>query len=235
MKATPNRIIKESICTSETVDQMSWFEEAFFYRLIVNCDDFGRFDARPAVLKARLFPLKERVTIKEVSNALTRLAELGIVRLYVCDSKPYLYLPTWSVHQSPRAKASKFPAPEDGEEQHACTCKQMHADAPDIRYSRTDIREPIFDTRESGEKTRARRFTPPTLAEVQSYVAERHSPVDPQGFIDFYASKGWMVGKTPMKDWKAACRNAEKWERWSRNSAGSGNVFAEIAREEGLF
>ena len=63
---------------------------------------------------------------------------------------------------------------------------------------------------------RAKRFTPPTLAEVQSYVAERHSPVDPQEFIDFYESKGWMVGKTPMKDWKAACRNAEKWERWAK-------------------
>lgn len=61
-----------------------------------------------------------------------------------------------------------------------------------------------------------KRFVPPTLAEVQSYVAERQSPVDPQGFIDFYASKGWMIGKTPMKDWKAACRNAETWERWSR-------------------
>lgn len=61
-----------------------------------------------------------------------------------------------------------------------------------------------------------KRFVPPTLAEVQSYVAERQSPVDPQGFIDFYASNGWMVGKTPMKDWKAACRNAETWERWSR-------------------
>ena len=45
-------------------------------------------------------------------------------------------------------------------------------------------------------------------------MAERHSAVDPQGFIDFYEAKGWMVGKTPMKDWKAACRNAEKWERW---------------------
>lgn len=64
-----------------------------------------------------------------------------------------------------------------------------------------------------------KRFVPPTLAEVQSYVAERQSPVDPQGFIDFYASKGWMVGKTPMKDWKAACRNAETWERWSRTEA----------------
>ena len=67
-----------------------------------------------------------------------------------------------------------------------------------------------------GDISRAKRFTPPTLAEVQSYVAERHSAVDPQEFIDFYESKGWMVGKTPMKDWKAACRNAEKWDRWER-------------------
>lgn len=65
---------------------------------------------------------------------------------------------------------------------------------------------------------RAKRFTPPTLAEVQSYVAERHSPVDPQEFIDFYESKGWMVGKTAMKNWKAACRNAEKWERWAKTA-----------------
>ena len=63
---------------------------------------------------------------------------------------------------------------------------------------------------------RAPRFTPPTLAEVQSYVAERHSAVDPQGFIDFYAAKGWLVGKSPMRDWKAACRNAESWERWAK-------------------
>lgn len=69
--------------------------------------------------------------------------------------------------------------------------------------------------KKAGKPPRSR-FTPPTLAEVQSYVAERHSPVDPQEFIDFYAAKGWMVGKTPMKDWKAACRNAEKWDRWSK-------------------
>lgn len=84
---------------------------------------------------------------------------------------------------------------------------------------------------------RAKRFTPPTLAEVQSYVAERHSPVDPQEFIDFYASKGWMVGKTPMKDWKAACRNAEKWERFAKKAPQNkpfvgGDVFAEMLEEE---
>ncbi len=68
---------------------------------------------------------------------------------------------------------------------------------------------------------RASRFTPPTLAEVQAYVSERQSPVDPQGFLDFYAANGWMVGKTPMKDWKAACRNAESWERWTKQPGGN--------------
>lgn len=65
---------------------------------------------------------------------------------------------------------------------------------------------------------RAKRFTPPTLEEVTAYIAERHSPVDPQGFIDFYEAKGWKVGKTVMKDWRAACRNAEHWERWGRKT-----------------
>lgn len=66
---------------------------------------------------------------------------------------------------------------------------------------------------------RTAQFTPPTLEEVKAYIAERKSPVDPQEFIDFYASKGWMVGKNKMKDWKAACRRAEKWDRWSKRSS----------------
>ncbi|MCI8594923.1 MAG: hypothetical protein HFF09_06670 [Oscillospiraceae bacterium] len=65
-------------------------------------------------------------------------------------------------------------------------------------------------------RARGARFVPPTLDEVRAYVAERKSPVDAQAFLDFYESKGWMVGKNPMKDWKAACRNAEKWEQWTR-------------------
>ena len=61
------------------------------------------------------------------------------------------------------------------------------------------------------------RFVPPTVAQVTEYVKQRGSRVDPQGFLDFYAAKGWKIGKTPMKDWKAACRNAEHWERWEKS------------------
>ena len=69
---------------------------------------------------------------------------------------------------------------------------------------------------------RAHHFHPPTLSQVRDYVYERNSPVDPQGFLDFYQAKGWMVGNTPMQDWKAALRNAESWERWQRQERQQG-------------
>jgi hypothetical protein len=63
---------------------------------------------------------------------------------------------------------------------------------------------------EQPTKEKGRRFTPPSLDEVRSYCAERRNNIDPQGFLDFYAAKGWLIGKTPMKDWRAAVRTWEK-------------------------
>lgn len=62
-------------------------------------------------------------------------------------------------------------------------------------------------------------FKPPTLEEVTAYKAEINSPVDPQDFVDFYAAKGWKVGKDSMKDWKAAFRRAANWDRY-KNTPG---------------
>ena len=59
------------------------------------------------------------------------------------------------------------------------------------------------------------RFTPPTLEEVQLYCGERNNGIDAQRFIDFYSSKGWKVGNTKMKDWKAAIRT---WENRNKKS-----------------
>lgn len=56
------------------------------------------------------------------------------------------------------------------------------------------------------------RFVPPTVEEVRAYCIERNNRVSPEAFVDFYSSKGWMVGKNKMKDWKAAIRTWEKGE-----------------------
>ena len=53
------------------------------------------------------------------------------------------------------------------------------------------------------------KFVPPTVEEVKAYCLERKNGLDAQAFCDFYESKGWKVGKEPMKDWKAAVRT---WE-----------------------
>lgn len=65
------------------------------------------------------------------------------------------------------------------------------------------------------------RFTPPTLDEVRDYCKERQNYVDSDKFFDFYESKGWMIGKNKMKDWKAAVRN---WEKDSKPKS-SNNKF----------
>lgn len=63
-----------------------------------------------------------------------------------------------------------------------------------------------------GKEAKSTRFVPPTLEQVQEYCRERGNNVDAERFIDFYESKGWMVGKNKMKDWKACVRTWEKRE-----------------------
>lgn len=66
-------------------------------------------------------------------------------------------------------------------------------------------------------KEKPQRFFPPTPEEVRAYAAEKgYTNVDADRFCDFYGSKGWVVGKAKMKDWKAAVRN---WNRSQREEA----------------
>lgn len=93
---------------------------------------------------------------------------------------------------------------------------------PEIKTEiKTEINTPLPNGNKGSKAatppTRETRFSPPSLDEVQAYIAERGSAVDAQQFIDFYASKGWMVGKNRMKDWKAAVRT---WEKRRKEEAG---------------
>lgn len=56
------------------------------------------------------------------------------------------------------------------------------------------------------------KFVKPTFEEVAAYCRERGNAIDPEAFIAHYDSNGWMVGKNPMRDWRAAVRTWEKRE-----------------------
>ena len=209
----PNRILKESICTSDNIDMLTPFQETFFYRLIVNVDDYGRTDARPKILAARLYPLKT-VRVEDVTKALQALSAAELVILYTVDGKPLLQLKSWERHQQIRAAKSRYPAPDE-----ACmisndiNCDQMSAN--DTKCPRNPIqKESNPNPIENGARAR---FTPPTPEDVRAYCREKGYAVDAGRFCDFYASKGWKVGNQPMKDWQAAVRT---WARQDKPAAG---------------
>ena len=129
VRTMPNRIIKESICISDQIDELGYFGEVFFYRLLVNCDDYGCMDARPKILKAKLFPLKE-ISLSEIADAIIILARNGLIRTYDVDGKPYLQIVKWSEHQRVRNSVHKYPVPDCAEEcgelpQVAASCGEV--------------------------------------------------------------------------------------------------------------
>ena len=105
-------------------------------------------------------------------------------------------------------------------------------DTPCIRTV-SDLEAQIrLDKTRKEEKARApssRRFTPPSVDEVAAYCRERGNGVDAQRFVDFYASKGWKVGSSGMRDWRAAVRNWERQDNMKNGGGKNGGNYDGIA------
>lgn len=86
--------------------------------------------------------------------------------------------------------------------------KRLIEDIDSLRVRIERLEESLKKT--EGVKTRAKPFTPPLLHEVEEYCSIRGNNVNPQHFIDFYESTGWMIGRNKMKNWQAAVRTWEK-------------------------
>ncbi len=80
---------------------------------------------------------------------------------------------------------------------------------------------------EKTDKPKRKKFTIPTVEEVEDYCFERNNKVDAEMFVDFYSSKGWMIGKNPMKDWKAAVRTWERKDKENGMESQKRNILDE--------
>ena len=116
----PNRIIRESMNDSEPVNHLSLRAEVFYRRLQLLVDDFGRYEAKPAVLRGKLFYLQlDRWSLGDVTDALRECATTcrddgtPLVRLYQGGAR--VYLEVTEFRQQVRATKSKYPIPD-----HTC-------------------------------------------------------------------------------------------------------------------
>ena len=174
-----------------------------------------------------------RRKLSTVRLALTTFENLGMVE--IVDG--VVTIPNWGKHQSLeqiearkeyrkqyqhdyylRQKAKAESRTIQQPVNSLSTVDKQNSTTLDIDKNKNEKREE--DKSKSNGNARTARFTPPTFEEVSAYCSERRNGIDAQRFIDFYASKGWKVGQTPMKDWKAAVRT---WEQRSKSGdVGSG-------------
>ena len=124
----PNRIIKESIRTSKSVNAMSDFQFRLWAYLITYVDDYGRGSADPELLKGFVFPRRKRVSESDIEKALAELAGMGCILLYEVDGESYFCFPNWSKHQRIQTKQSKFPEPVNCAESRPSTVN--HGEPP---------------------------------------------------------------------------------------------------------
>ena len=96
------------------------------------------------------------------------------------------------------------------------------------RHSAANELSPQGKTRDAQlvpAKDKPRRFVPPSVEQVRAYCRERGNSIDPEAFVNYYASKGWTVGRAPMKDWRAAVRTWEQRRRSRQKEASEDDCF----------
>lgn len=121
-----------------------------------------------------------------------------------------------------RSEAGRIAANARWNRTDANACNRMQSDADACEPMRSDANHatlPNLTNKKdisipngisiSKENARAY-FRKPSVDEVRAYCTTRGNSVDAETFCNFYESKGWKVGNTPMKDWQAAVRTWEK-------------------------
>lgn len=100
----------------------------------------------------------------------------------------------------------------------------------ELRVKSIELRDNSLE-KDNKRSAQNKRFVPPSVDEVRAYCKERGNNIDAESFVDYYTSTGWLVGKKPMKDWKASVRTWERNERRQDNArpdtAATGNTKRE--------
>lgn len=217
----PNRILHESVCTSDSISRLSEHEEVLFYRLTLHCDDYGRTDGRVSVLRAKCFPLAlERWPESRVRTALVKLEAVGLIFRYEVDAKEYLQVTNWAKYQRVRQAREKFPPPPAATRGNSPQLAANGADPPPESESESESESNpnprergVLAVAHNGNHRRAQRGStlpePFDLTEKRKGFAAAGGIVDVElvfgHFKDHHRARGSI-----MRDWEAA------WRTWCR-------------------
>lgn len=171
------------------------------------------------------------VSKRSVRNNLNSLLEKGLIeKVTRCiDGK---FIATYRVTNYHAPERKKLPAEKSGMQRKKFPTyikKDIKEDIENdsLYKSNEDIQsnKEIDSSKDIESKETIKKFIPPTVDEVAAYCRERKNDINAESFVDFYESKGWLIGKNKMKDWRAAVRT---WERNNYSNKGKGKIYDSV-------
>lgn len=185
------------------------FEDRWHFVALLCCKAGGILDdgAEPGLVRRKV-AVKMGVQLRELDEIARRLAEVELI------DQDSLQPINWADRQfESDSSAERTRRYREKKKKQRLGDMERHCDVTVTPPETETDTETDKYTENKSSKT-AKRFVPPTREEVAEYCKKRRSRVDPQRFVDFYAAKGWMIGRNKMKDWQAAVRT------WESKQAG---------------
>ena len=202
------RMIKKEIKKSKKMAALKNDKGRTLYFMIYpHVDIEGRISADAIDIKAECIPLFGWAETT-IERALEDLHAVGLIVLYVIDEKRYLEIERFHDFQRidrGREAKSLIPAPPAQFQSSPELSRELAISK--VKLSKVKL------SKEGGA------FAPPSLSDVAKYCKERKNKINPEAFINHYQSKGWMIGKNKMKDWRAAIRT---WEIKDKEAGAKG-------------
>jgi len=216
-----------------------WYEDAntkvvFLHLLLIANHGEGKYKGHTLKAGQMITSVSEiseatGLSVRQTRTALDHLKTTSEVTIKTTNKFSVITLEKWGFYQFNNELATnKTPSNMTNDRQ----AKEENA----TRLVKEEVKEEKEEKKErdksmSAKPTATKKFIPPTVQEVAAYCRERGNSVDPERFTDFYTSKGWMVGKNKMKDWKSAVRTWEGNQKQGGTPNGSSKPHNEDSRK----
>jgi len=186
---------------TDTVDnekiRLLAFEDRWHYIALLCLKQQGILDPKDPLLERKI-SIKLGIQIAELGEVKRRLSDVDLIDK---DFTPI----GWNKHQY----VSDISTSRVRKHRENKKKKECNGDETLLKRKCNAIDTEQIQNRTEKENPKGR-FAPPSLNEVTSYCLSRENSIDPESFVNFYESKGWMIGKNKMKSWKACVVTWEK-------------------------
>lgn len=200
------RTVKPEFWTSETLSTVSAEACLLAVALLNYCDDEGYFNARPELIKAACFPIRNTPPIRRL---LVELSTIGYVQLVERSSKTIGLVTGFREHQKvDRARPSSLRRLFETNEPENTELLTVESDKAAIEGSSNDRRGLVAGMEGNGSgngKDKDHHSIPSNVEEVREYVKTKGYTFAADAFYAYYEANGWKIGRNSMKNWRSAC------------------------------